>query len=452
MSAQLDNDQGMGVWGVVSTITGFIIGVSVFILPGQLVELAGPAVVLSYVIAGSVAFLSCIVAAQIGVVLPTDGGSFVAISKLISPFFGILTIWIFLISAIVANAFMAFGFADYFHNFVPTADRSTVAVSVVLAFGFLNIFARQGVVRVQGFMVLLFLMALVMFLLASQPYIEMDRMIPFVAHGYGSVFLAATSAYFSFAGFVLLLELGGEVKRPGKTIPMGLAISFVIVLSTYIAVSVTIAGSSLDLTSGETPVLSLARQTLPVWMLDAFVMAILAAAATSINSLIMAYSRDIMVVARSGFLPKKVGVISKTTRTPVSAIILLTLLTCLAIILGHRVEDFVVMAVVGLMIQQIFLAICMWRIPKMMQEQYAAAAFRLPVWLIRLVSVVLIIVSVGFIVLLLMAELSIVLLLGGLIFLGVIYFITVYAWKKSKGIDVISQFRDQVDKLVKVTT
>ncbi|MCF8475286.1 MAG: APC family permease [Emcibacter sp.] len=452
MSTGLNGKQGIGLWGVIFTITGFIIGVSAFILPGQLVEMAGPAVTVSYLIAGLVALLSCVVTAQIGVVLPSDGGSFVAISKLVSPFFGFLIIWVLLIAAVVANAFMAYGFADYFYNFIPTFDKTFVAITVVLFFGILNVISPNIVVRVQAALVIIFLLALMLFLVGSLPHFDMQKMQPFVPNGYGAVLLAATTAYFSFGGFVLLLELGGEIERPSRNIPIGLAVTFLIVLSVYLAVSLAIAGTSLFIPEGEVAILSIARQIMPSWVLNIFVLAILAAAATSINSLILAYSRDIMVVALSGFLPKAIGEMSGSSHTPRKAILLLMLLSCIAILSGNRVEELAIVAVMGIMLQQIFLAICVWRIPQRMPIQYEKSAFKIPVWLIRFVAIALIIVSSAFIIVTIIEKLSLVLLLVGLISLGVVYFFAVSVWMKRKGVDVLSRFEEQIEKLTQIKT
>ena len=103
----------MGVTGTVMTLVGLVIGVSIFILPGQLAAIAGPAMLVSYLIAALIALFSCVVAAQVGSVLPISGASFVAISRLLSPFLGFIVVWVTLGGAAVAVALLASGFADY---------------------------------------------------------------------------------------------------------------------------------------------------------------------------------------------------------------------------------------------------------------------------------------------------------------------------------------------------
>ncbi len=449
MPIQPNNSKGIGLFGVILTITGFVIGVSLFILPGQLIELAGPAVILSYLIAGSVAFFTCIVTAQVGVVIPSNGGSFVAISKLTSPFFGFMVIWILLNAVVVSTAFMAYGFANYFKFFLPQIDEYITAISVVFAFGILNIFSPKIVLRVQGLLVFSFLIAIVIFLSVSLPQFELDKITPFAPYGYSAAFLAAIAAYFSFGGFMILLELGGEIQNPSKNIPKGLAVSFGIVLTIYITVSLAIAGTSLSVPTGESAILTIVKQNLPAWTLHLFILAILAAAATSINSLILAFSRDIMVIAQSGLLPKCFGYVSKSSSTPHNAILLLITLSCIAISAESRVEELAIFAVIAVMIQQIFLAISMWRIPTKMKEKYEFSAFMLPRWSVAPISIVLILISCFSIIFTTIERPILVITITSFIILGVAYYYFVSAWMNRKGIDVLFQFQQQIDKLEK---
>ncbi len=43
--------------------------------------------------------------------------------------------------------------------------------------------------------------------------------------------------------FMVVMEMAGEIKNPARTIPLGLAISFIVVLVTYIALSFTLVGT-----------------------------------------------------------------------------------------------------------------------------------------------------------------------------------------------------------------
>lgn len=83
-------EKTIGLWGIVFTVTGFVVGISIFILPAELFELAGPAVLLAYAISGSMAVVTCFATAQIGTLMPTEGGDICCFVALV-----VSLLWIF---------------------------------------------------------------------------------------------------------------------------------------------------------------------------------------------------------------------------------------------------------------------------------------------------------------------------------------------------------------------
>ena len=400
MSSDVSNIKTIGLWGIVFTIIGFVVGVSIFILPAQLIDISGPAVLLAYGVAGAMAVVTCFATAQIGTLMPAEGGTYVAISKLMSPYFGFLAVFVLLCAVVLVNSFVGYGFADYIVYFFPELNKMAAAAGVVLFFGVVNIFGSNLVVKFQGAMVVLFLIMLSIFIMSGLPHIEFNNLTPFMPNGIGSVFEAAALGYFSFAGFITLLEFGGEIKKPSVNIPLGLAISFVIVLASYGGVSLVLSGIERgDGFAGMvTPVLEVAGQFMPQWMMAALVLSILEAAATTINGLILGYSRDIFVVAEAKVFPQILARRSAKQQMPVNAIITYTLLSVAAILTGSDISDYALVAVMGLLLQQLFISVSLFRLPTVMADEYQAADFKLSRWVIKFVSALLFIISAGFII------------------------------------------------------
>jgi len=395
-------------------------------------------VIIAYVLAGAMALLNCFAAAQIGTLLPAEGGSYVAISRLISPFYGFLTVWVLLVAVIVVNAFLAYGFAKYALYFFPQADKTVLALAVIVFFTLVNVFGSNAAVKFQSVLVIAFMIMLGIFIASGVPYFDSANLTPFVPNGAGSVLLAATMAYFSFGGFVLLLEIGGEIKNPAKNIPLGLSISFVIVMATYIGISMILTGINLDAYSGQatTSVLEIASITLPSWLADALVISIIAAAATTINSLIMGYSRDIFALAKVKLFPSFLARSSNKNGTPISSVVVFSLLSLLAVLVGEEIEGFVIITVIGLMIQQMLLAICLFRIPKVLADEYAKAEFKLSRPVILVVSVLLFIVSAAFILINIKENLSIVMIMVAVVLVGAGYYQIMTKYWLKRGVDI----------------
>lgn len=425
MSEGNHSEKNIGLWGVVFTIIGFVVGVSIFILPAELIGIAGPAVLLSYAIAGLMAIITCFATTQIGTLMPTDGGSYVAISRLLSPFMGFLAVWVILASIILVNAFIGYGFADYFVYFVPGINKTVLAVGVILFFGLVNIIGSDVVVKFQGAMVIFFLIMLTVFLVSGVPHFESDNLTPFMPNGFDAVILAATIGYFSFAGFISVLEFGGQVKKPAFNIPMGLAISFVIVITFYTGISLILSGVNvnIDYQTVATPVLEVAKVFLPGWVIHALVISIIAAAASTVNGLILGYSRDIFVMAEAGLFPKLLAKKSIRFGTPIYAIITYTLLSVGAVLMGSGISDYALIAVLGLLMQQAFTAAALFQIPLKMSDEYEKAELRLPKPVLYTTSVLLLLISIGFITTNILREPVFGIMILGLLGVGAFYYL-----------------------------
>lgn len=417
----------IGLWGLVFTITGFVVGVSIFILPAELIVISGPAVLLAYAIAGGMAVITCFATAQLGTLMPAEGGTFIAISRLLSPFLGFIAVWVLLWSVVLVTSFIGYGFANYIVYFLPGLDKTIAAASIILLFGLINIIGSSLVVKVQGAMVIFFLIMLSIFIIAGLPRFEFENLTPFMPNGAMSVFMAASIGYFSFAGFISLLEFGGEIKNPSKTIPWGLAISFVLVLGSYGGVSLILSSINIGVPIAEmdTPVIEVATHFLPEWIIVALVISIIAAAATTVNGLILGYSRDILVIAEAKILPIFLSQKNKRFNTPTNAIIAYTLLSVLVVLLGSGVEQYALVAVIGLLLQQLFIAVSLFRVPKIMKEEYEQAEFKLSRSVINIVSVLLFLISAAFIIMHIFNNPIIGLLIIGVLTLGsLIYLIS----------------------------
>ena len=125
---------------------------------------------------------------------------------------------------------------------------------------------------------------------------------------------------------------------------------------------------------------------------------IIAAAATTVNGLILGYSRDILVFAEARIFPSFLSTKTKRFNTPANAIITYTLLSVLVVLLGSGVEEYALVAVIGLLLQQLFIAVSLYRIPKIMKDEYDSAEFKLPKPVIKIVSVLLFLISAAFII------------------------------------------------------
>jgi APA family basic amino acid/polyamine antiporter len=439
----------ISLWGAIATLIGFVIGATVFILPAELAQQTGPAVVVSITIAALMAMFFCFVGAQIGAVFPISGASFLASSKLISPFFGFMYMWLVLAGVVIGIAVVALGFAYYFNELVPGLPTKTVAILVVILFAGINLYGSKTSITSQGIMVVFFMSVLVAFTLFGAQHIETERLLPFAPNGFGSVLSAAIPAYFSFIGFQIIIEIGGEVKRPGRNIPLALLISFITVLATYIVVSIVIVGIIpwQDLAKTSTPFSHIAEQIMPAGAANVIALTILVAAASSINGLLFGFSRDVMMLSRVGLFPAFLGQVSKRSGQPANGIVLLSLFAVIALLVGGSVTEYAIVTVVGIMFGQILMGLSTLRIPKVMPASFHRSQFKLGRIFLPFFAIGLICFSILFIVVSAISSAKSMLVVMLIIALGTSYYLLRRRYLNQHNIDITQSITKEMEGL-----
>src|SRR5215208_6177147 len=238
----------LGLWSAVAVLIGSTIGSGIFRVPATVAErlqYPGP-VFLAWVIGGVVALFGALTLAELAGALPRSGGVFAYILESFGPLPAFLFGWSEL-TVIRASALGAIAtiFAEYLGRFVPLSPmgvRYVAAVAVVLV-GLLN---YLGVNRA----------ALLMNLSTVAKYAALAALVLLAfAAGNGSashfspvwgpslnlslIATALIAIMWTYDGWADLSFIGGEVKNPGKTLPMALIVGTSGILVIYLLLNVT---------------------------------------------------------------------------------------------------------------------------------------------------------------------------------------------------------------------
>ena len=439
----------IGLGGAVVIIVGFVIGIAIFILPGELAASTGPAVVISYALASLMALFSCVVAAQIGSVFPVTGGSFVAVSRLISPFWGFIIVWLMIGGSAIVIGLLSFGFADYLQLIWPGLNRRLVAFLLVCTIGALNLLGVKDALIGQGIMVISLLFALSVFSFAGFVHLEVDNLTPFMPNGFSPVLAATVPAFFSYAGFMVVIELGGEIKHPSRNIPLALAISFTTVLLVYSLVSVATVGVIPWQELGEikAPLGEAARRILPAWVAMGITLTALAAAASSVNVMLLGYSRDLVALARARVLPALIEKISGKGQQPVNSILLLVSLALVTVIIGGKISELATLIVIAMLVFQIVLGIAALLVPRKMAKQYVNSGLSMGTITYRFFCIGLIVLSLALLVTASFGNPGTVMIGGFFILAGVVYYLIRRSSLARKGIHIEDRIQTEIDAI-----
>ena len=335
----------LGLLDVFAIASGAMISSGLFVLPGIAFVKAGPAMILSYLIAGILIIPSMLAKAELATAMPKSGGTYFYIERSLGPVMGIyggLANW-FSISFKSAFALVGIGaFAVLLEPGLSHMQMKWIAVAACLVFTLLNVFSVKHTGRVQ--IILVFFLISIVVLYIGRGFISThpDRYIPFMPKGVWSIISTSGLVFISFGGLTKVASVAEEVKNPSRNLPLGMFLSFVVVTMTYVlAIGITVgivdagelAGSLVPLSLGAKNVLG------PVGMGVLSVAAIIAFITTA-NSGILASSRSPMSMSRDRLLPQFFARMSRRYQTPTISI-LLTSGFMIVTILFLSIEDLI---------------------------------------------------------------------------------------------------------------
>ena len=315
-------DRRIGLFGATALGIGAIIGSGIFIVTGIVAGLAGPAMVLSVVIAGIIAVFSAMSVAELGAYLPAEGGTYAFARKLISPFAGFIAGWIWIFSNIFVGAAVSLGFALYFVTLFPAIPVKVTALCICLLFLAVNIIGIRESVLFNNVLVVTKVAILLFFVAFGVFFFRWGNFVPPAPGGPVGVLSGAALIFFAYTGFARVTLIAEEVKEPEKNIPRSIALALGISTLLYLLVSVIaigLAGAPLLAGSGSplADAIGVTGSSASVLLVSAGAMI---ATASVLLTTILGISRIVFSMARSGDLPSLFQRIHPRFRTPHYAI------------------------------------------------------------------------------------------------------------------------------------
>ena len=239
----------LGLWGAASIGIGAIIGTGIFVLIGVAAGMAGPAVILSFAIAGLTALFTGLSAAELSSFITEAGGSYIYTTRAFGAYPGFVIGWMKAFDYIVGASAVAIGFASYFAYLfhLPTITAIIVAVATVwpLVLMVLNLRGLQEASGTNNVLVALKVTALIVFILVGGQYLLVHGSTnyqPFFPTGISGVLSGAAVIFFAFIGFNTVAVLSEEIKDPVRNVPRAILLAFGICSVLYIAVSIVAVG------------------------------------------------------------------------------------------------------------------------------------------------------------------------------------------------------------------
>ncbi|MBU0702357.1 MAG: amino acid permease, partial [Chloroflexi bacterium] len=301
---------------------GTMIGAGIFVLSALAAERAGPASMISYVLAGAICLPIALVISELATGMPRAGGSYTFIAQALGPLAGSIVgpgNWLGLT---FATGFYLLAFGEYLSLIVPVPPWTGSLLAGIL-FTWLNYRGAKITGSVQNLVVVILMVILILFIGVGLFNVDAELHRPFAPQGWGAVVGTIGLIIVSFTGFEKISTIAEEMKRPGRNLPLAIVGSVIAATIIYALILFVITGifPYTEVGQREAPLVEAAGSMVgPVGTVTMLTAALLATL-SSANAAVMASSRISYGMGRDRVLPKWFSHIHPKHSTPSHAIL-----------------------------------------------------------------------------------------------------------------------------------
>ena len=350
---------------------GAIIGTGIFVLTGVTAhDKAGPALILSFVVAGITCLFAAFCYAEFASMVPVAGSAYTYAYATLGELFAWIIGWDLILEYAVASATVAHGWSHYFQDFISifklyipkvigwapfkldtatgkiSASGSWIDLPAIVITALVTVVLVKGIRETATFnaaMVILKLIIVVFVIVVGAFYVNPKNWTPFAPYGMAGIsffgktifgksmggapvgmLAGAAISFFAYIGFDSISTHAEEAKRPHKDVPIAIISSLVICTVLYILVAAVLTGMvPYDQIDKNAPVSQAFKQVGLGWAQFLVSLGALAGITSVLVVMMLSMPRVLLAIARDGLLPPKFfGVVHEKFRTPWKSTIL----------------------------------------------------------------------------------------------------------------------------------
>ncbi|XP_047468231.1 probable cationic amino acid transporter [Mugil cephalus] len=368
---------------LVSLGVGSCVGTGMYVVAGLVAKaMAGPGVILSFIIAAVASILSGVCYAEFGVRVPKTTGSaytysYVTVGEFVAFFIG----WNLILEYLIGTAAGASALSSMFDslanhsisNYMIThlgtlrglgkgedtypdllALFIALLVTVIIALGVRNSVGFNNILNVVNLLVWIFMIIAGLFFLSASNWSGGK----FLPYGWSGVMQGAATCFYAFIGFDIIATTGEEAKNPNTSIPYAITASLVTCLTAYVSVSVILTLMvPFNLIDGSAPLMEMFAVHGFMWGKYTVAVGSIAGLTVSLLGSLFPMPRIIYAMARDGLLFRFLSHVSALTHTPTVACVVSGFLAgILALLVSLR--DLIEMMSIGTLLAYTLVSVC----------------------------------------------------------------------------------------------
>ncbi len=391
---------------------GAIVGTGIYTLIGVGANLAGPGVLVSFLVAGIVCACAALAYAEMATLMPAAGSAYTYSYAVLGETIAWVVGWSLILEYSLVVSTVAVGWSGYAVGFLeglgvhlPAALTTgphaggllnVPAILIIWVVAGALIAGTRESATVNAFLVVFKLIALAVFVAIALPAFDASNLHPFMPHGFAEnigpdgrkygVMAAAAIIFFAFYGFDAISTAAEETKNPGRDLSIGIVGSMLGCTLIYMVVALAAVGAmSYGVFGQSAEPLALIMRELGH---GAAAKIVAAAAVIALPTVLLAFfygqSRIFFVMSRDGLLPRGLSKVGRRG-TPV-AITVFTAIVTSALAGIARLDEIAALANAGTLVAFVAVATCLLVLRR--RDPHRPRVFRTPLaWLVGPVAI-----------------------------------------------------------------
>ncbi|MFC9440664.1 amino acid permease [Nocardia sp. NPDC057030] len=313
----------LGRFDLVAMGVGTIVGAGIFVTTGVAAATkAGPAIVLSFVLAGAICVLVALCYSELASMTPLSGSAYTYTRATLGESPAFLVGWNLLLEYAVAAAAVAIGWSGLFTAMLNSlfgvslpheitagpADGGIINLPALLITGAIIavlIFDVKLTAAVVKTLVAVTIAVLILVIAIGTPHLDTANWTPFLPFGVHGIAAGAALAFFAYLGFDIVATSAEETRDPARDLPWGIIGSVVIATGLYVAVSAVLTGvAPYPGLNNAAPVATALSAIGAGWIGKVILVASVIALTKGLLMLCYGQTRLIFAMSRDGLLPR----------------------------------------------------------------------------------------------------------------------------------------------------
>ena len=383
---------------------GAIVGTGILTLIGVGADRAGPAVIVSFVIAGAICACAALAYAEMSTMMPASGSAYTYSYAVLGEIIAWVIGWSLILEYSLVVSTVAVGWSGYAspllegigfpHALTQGPDLGGIinapAIFIIaVVAGLLSLGTKESA-TLNAVLVVIKMLALALFVVIALPHFDAANLHPFMPYGFAKsamagpdgtivargVMAAAAIIFFAFYGFDAISTAAEETKNPGRDLAIGIVGSMIACVAIYILIGITAVGALhfSAFANSPDPLALILRQIHQPVVATILAVSAVVALPTVLLGFLFGQSRIFFTMARDGLLPESLATVSKRG-SPVRITVLTAVLV--AVIAGVApIDAIAALANAGTLAAFTAVSVCMLVLRR--REPDAKRPFRTP--------------------------------------------------------------------------